>query len=145
MNYSVDVQITAPVNDTEVTDRVATAIHEIFPAADVEQRPGELVAETHTLATFSEHLHRREILDAARTVFFENRRGDTFSFDLKKQPAFEGTVTFAVGNPSELGDLHVRVRVNDPDVESVIDHVAPRTEEGKPVALDDSRTGDHGP
>jgi predicted RNA binding protein with dsRBD fold (UPF0201 family) len=46
-------------------------------------------------------------------------------------------VTFAVGNPSELGDLHVRVRVEEPSVEEYIDHVAPATEEGRPVQSDD--------
>jgi predicted RNA binding protein with dsRBD fold (UPF0201 family) len=133
MIYSVDVQITAPVNDTEVTDRVVDAIHNVFPNATVEERPGELVAEAHELETLSEHLHREEILDAARSVFFDDRQGDTFTFDLKKQAAFEGVVTFAVGNPSELGDVHVRVRVEEPSVEDVIDQIAPRTEEGRPV------------
>lgn len=137
MIYSVDVQITAPVNDTEVTDRVTDAIHNLFSDAEVEERPGELLAETHSLEALSEALHRQEILDAARKVFFENRQGDTFSFDLKKQPAFEGVVTFAVGNPSELGDLHVRVRVEEPSVEEYIDHVAPPTKEGRPVQPDD--------
>ncbi|WP_136717574.1 coaE operon protein [Halorientalis salina] len=137
MIYSVDVQITAPVNDTEVTDRVADAILNLFPNATVDEQPGELVAETHSLEAFSEHLHQREILDAARKVFFENRQGDTFTFDLKKQPAFEDVVTFAVGNPSELGDIHVRVRVNDPAVEEYIDHIAPPTEEGKPIRPDE--------
>ncbi|MDG5777578.1 RNA-binding domain-containing protein [Haloarculaceae archaeon H-GB2-1] len=131
--YSIDVQITAPVNDTEVTDRVADAITNLFPGATVEQGPGELRGETHELEHFSELLHRHEILDTARGIFFENRRGDTFSFDLKKQAAFEGRVNFAVGDPSELGDLHVRVRVNDPDVESLVDHVAPPTEGGRPL------------
>lgn len=131
--YSVDVEITAPVNETEVTDRVRDAITNLFPGATVEERPGELGAETHAMEHFSELLHRQEILDTARGVFFENRRGDTFSFDLKKQAAFEGRVNFAVGEPSELGDIHVRVRVNDPDVESYVDHVAPPTEDGTPV------------
>ena len=94
--YSVDVEITAPVYDTEVTDRVADAITNVFPNADVEQRPGELHAETHDLAHFSELLHRREILDTARGVFFDTLQGDRFSFTLKKQAAFEGVVTFSV-------------------------------------------------
>jgi predicted RNA binding protein with dsRBD fold (UPF0201 family) len=131
--YSIDVQITAPVNDTEVTDRVADAITNVFPGADVDHQHGELVAETHSLDHFSECLHRQEILDTARGVFFDNRRGDTVSFDLKKQAAFEGVVNFAVGNPSELGDIHVRVRVNEPDVEEFIDHVAPPTQDGRPI------------
>jgi predicted RNA binding protein with dsRBD fold (UPF0201 family) len=141
MIYSVDVQVTAPVNDTEVTDRVADAILNVFPDATVEERPGELVAETHSLEALSEQLHRREILDAARRQFFANRRGDTFSFDLKKQAAFEGTVTFAVGNPSELGDVHVRVRVEEPTVEEYVDHVAPPTQDGRPVQPDERGEG----
>jgi predicted RNA binding protein with dsRBD fold (UPF0201 family) len=133
MIYSVDVQITAPVNDTEIPDRVTTAIENAFPGADPEERHGELVAEVHSLDHFSELLHRREILDTARGEFFESRRGDTFSFDLKKQAAFEGVVNFAVGNPDELGDVHVRVRVEEPSVEEFVDHIAPPTEDGKPI------------
>ena len=136
MIYSVDVQITAPVNDTEVTDRVRDAILNLFPDADLDHQHGELVGETHSLEQLSEHLNRQEILDSARKVFFENRDGDTFTFDLKKQAAFESVVTFAVGNPSELGDIHVRVRVDEPSVEEYVDYVAPPTEEGRPVTDD---------
>jgi predicted RNA binding protein with dsRBD fold (UPF0201 family) len=131
--YSIDVQITAPVHDTEVTDRVADAVRNIFPEADVEELPGEVMARTHQLDHFSELLHEQAILDTARGEFFGGRDGDTFEFSLKKQAAFQGVVNFAVGNPDELGDINVRVRVTDPDVESFIDFVAPRTKDGKPV------------
>jgi hypothetical protein len=137
MIYSIDVQITAPVKDTEIADRVATAIANIFPGAEPEERHGEVVAEVHSLDHFSELLHRQEILDTARGEFFADRRGDTFSFDLKKQAAFEGVVNFAVGSPDELGDIHVRVRVEEPGVEEFVDYVAPPTEEGEPVAPDE--------
>ncbi|MCU4717442.1 RNA-binding domain-containing protein [Halapricum hydrolyticum] len=135
--YSVDVQITAPVYDTEVADRVADAITNVFPGAELDHQHGEIVGETHDLSHFSELLHRREILDTARGAFFENRRGDTFSFDLKKQAAFQGVVNFAVGDPDELGEIHVRVRVTEPDVEAFIDHIAPPTQDGQPVETDD--------
>jgi len=131
--YSVDVQVTAPVADTEVSDRVADAVRNLFPEAEVESRPGELVATAHSMDHFSEQLHEQAILDTARGQFFSNRDGDTLSFELKKQAAFRGVVNFAVGGGSELGDLHVRVRVNEPDVESFVDHVAPPTEDGRPV------------
>lgn len=131
--YSVDVEVTAPVYDTEVTDRVADAITQLFPGADVEEGHGELRASAHDMEHFSQLLHRQEILDTARGVFFGSLSGDTFTCDLKKQPAFEEVVNFAVGEPDELGEIHVRVRVNDPDPESFIDHVAPPTEGGKPV------------
>lgn len=137
MIYSVEVRITAPVKDTEIEARVADAIGNLFPGATVENVDGELRAEVHNLDHFSELLHRRAILDTARTEFFRTLREDTFSFSLKKQAAFQGVVNFAVDEPGELGDVHVHVRVDDPDAETFIDHVAPRTEDGKPVTDDD--------
>lgn len=133
MIYRVDIGITAPVRDTEVTERVVDAIENLFPGVEIERAPGEVRAEGHSLDHFSELLHRQEILDSARGEFFADRQGDVFSFDLKKQAAFEGVVNFAVGDPSELGDIHVRVRVHEPSVEEYIDHVAPPTEDGTPI------------
>lgn len=133
MIYSVDVQVTAPVYDTEVTDRVADAIVALFPGADPEFAHGELTATVHDLEHFSELLYRQQILDTARDIFFENSRGDTFSFQLKKAAAFEDVVNFVVDDPGELGPIAVRVRVEDPGVEAYIDHVAPPTEGGEPI------------
>ncbi|MFC3957473.1 RNA-binding domain-containing protein [Halovivax cerinus] len=131
--YRVDVEITAPVFDTEVTDRVREAVTTIFPEADVEARHGEIVGRAHSLDHLSELLHRQEILDTARNEFFAGREGDAFSFALKKQPALGGRATFSVGEPDELGEIDVRVTVDEPTVETFVDHVAPRTEDGRPV------------
>ncbi len=131
--YRIDVEITAPVYDTEVTSRVADAISNIFPTADIEESHGEIRAETHSMNHFSDLLHRQEILDTARGEFFANRERNTFSFALKKQAAFEGRVNFSVGEPDELGEISVRVRVDEPTFEEYIDHIAPPTEDGKPV------------
>lgn len=133
MIYSVDVRIVAPVNDTEVTDRVADAVRNVFPDAEPVHEDGQLVAETHTLDAFSDVLHEQEILDTARRVFLNEATDEGFSFALKKQAAFEGVVNFAVGDPDELGDIDVDVRVREPDVESFVDYVAPETDEGRPV------------
>jgi len=133
MIYSAEVQITAPVHDTEVTDRVADAVDNLFPGADPEYRHGELTGTVHDLEHFSELLYRQQILDTARDVFFANRRGDSFSFRLKKQAAFEGVVNFVVDDPGEIGAITVHVRVDEPSVEEYIDHVAPPTEEGEPI------------
>lgn len=133
MIYSIDVQITAPVKPTEVTGRVEDAVTNLFPEAEVESHPGELLATCHSMERFSERLHEQAILDTARGAFFGGQDGDTFAFDLKKQAALRGVINFAVGGDSELGDIHVRVRVNEPDVESFIDHIAPETEDGRPV------------
>lgn len=131
--YRVDAEITAPVYDTEVTDRVEDAITNVFPGAEIETRPGELAATTHSLEHFSERLHQQAILDTARMTFFGNRSGNGFTFALHKQAAFEGYVNFAVDEPAELGNIHVSVRVDHPDVESFVDRIAPPTEDGVPL------------
>ena len=133
MIYSIDVQIEVPVNPTEVTDRVEDAVSSVFPNAEFSHEPGRLVAETHTLDPFSDVLHEQEILDTARREFFKHADEESCSFSLKKQAAFEGVVNFAVGNPDELGDITVEVTVRQPDVESIIDAVAPPTEDGTPI------------
>lgn len=131
--YRVDIEVTAPVYDTEVTTRVADAIANIFPNAEIEEGYGELRAETHSMEHVSELLHRQEILDTARGEFFANREGNVFSFALKKQAAFEDRINFSVGEPDELGEISVRVRVDAPTVEEYIDHIAPPTEDGRPI------------
>jgi predicted RNA binding protein with dsRBD fold (UPF0201 family) len=144
--YSVDVSVTAPVYPTEVEDRVADAVLNVFPDADIERGEGELRAQTHSVERFAERLHEQAILDTARGQLLADRRGDTLRFALKKQAAFEGVVNFAVGEPDELGELHVTVRVNSPDVESFVDSVAPPTEDGVPVdELSDDAGGRDGP
>ena len=136
MLYSVDVRIDAPVRDTEVTDRVADAIRNVFPNAEVTHEPGRLVGETHSMDHFSELLHKQEILDTARREFAARESEDGFSFALKKQAAFKGVVNFSVGNPDELGDIEVHVTVREPNVEEFVDYVAPPTEDGVPVSDD---------
>jgi predicted RNA binding protein with dsRBD fold (UPF0201 family) len=136
MIHRIDVRVLAPVRDTEVTDRVVDAVTNLFPNAEIRQEPGRVVGEAHSLEAFSERLHDQEILDTARREFFGRADEDGFAFALKKQAAFQGVINFAVGNPDELGDIEVQVTVHDPDVESVVDHVAPPTEEGRPVDPD---------
>lgn len=134
MIYSVDVQVSAPVRDTELADRVARAVENLFPGADAERQPGRVVAETHSLDAFARKLREQRIVDTARTVFHEGRFDGGFAFDLKKQAAFEGVVNFAVGNPDELGDVHVRVAVTEPSVDEFVAFLAPETDsEGRPV------------
>jgi predicted RNA binding protein with dsRBD fold (UPF0201 family) len=131
--YSIDVRIEVPVRDTEATDRVDDAVRNVFPDAEPVHEDGRLVAEAHTLDAFSDVLHEQEILDTARRVFLRNSTDEGFAFSLKKQAAFEGVVNFAVGEPDELGEIDVDVRVREPDVESFIDYVAPETDDGRPV------------
>jgi hypothetical protein len=133
MIYRVDVRVVAPVKPTEVSERVADAVREVFPSATLREEPGQIVAEGHDLDHLSGLLHEQSILDTARREFFRRVDEDGFSFALKKQAAHEGVVNFAVGSPDELGDVEVHVTVHEPSVKSYIDYVAPETVEGEPV------------
>lgn len=133
MIQQIEVTVRTPLNPTEVTDRVVQAILNVFPTAEIEVHDDQVVGTAHSLARLSELLHQREILDTARTVFHDNLRPNGFSFSIKKQPAHEGVVTFAVGEPGELGEIDVDVRVIEPTPEAVIDEIAPPTEDGKPI------------
>jgi predicted RNA binding protein with dsRBD fold (UPF0201 family) len=131
--YRIDVEIETPIQPTEVPDRVVRAVASIFPEAEIERTPEAVRGEAHSLAHLSERLHEQAILDTARDRFVETLAGDSFTFRLKKQAAFEGTVTFAVGEADELGEIDVRVTVQEPDAEAFVDHVAPPTVDGVPV------------
>jgi predicted RNA binding protein with dsRBD fold (UPF0201 family) len=126
--YRIEVEVTAPLYPTEIQERVEQAITALFPEAEIEERTGELIGGARAMDHFAERLQEQSIVDTAREVFRRNVTGDTFSFALKKQAAYEGVVNFAVGNPDELGDLQVRVRVEEPSVEAFIDGLAPPTD-----------------
>lgn len=134
--YSVDVRIEAPVNYTEVPERVAEAVASLFPEAEIEVTEDRVTAETHDLSHFRDRLYEQRILDTARGVFFDRRGPNGFSFELKKAAALQDVVNFSVGNPDELDDIQVAVTVREPDVESFIDYLAPATEDGKPPEWD---------
>jgi hypothetical protein len=131
--YRVTVDVEAPVQPTEVRERVADAVRALFPEADVTVEADRVSARTHSLDHFRERLFEQRILDTARREFLQNRTRGGFEFSLKKQAAFHDVVNFSVGNPAELGDIDVRVTVDEPDVEEFVGWLAPPTEDGEPV------------
>lgn len=141
MIYSVTVRVTTPVNPTEVTDRVADAVRELFPSADVESHTDCVTGTAHDLDRFREQLFEQRILDTARKEMQRNHTAEGFEFDLKKQAAFNGMVNFSVGNPDELGDIHVDVTVTEPSVDEFVDYLAPKTEDGEPLEVDEHGSG----
>lgn len=129
MIRSVDIEATAPVYETEVTDRVETALTNLFPDAEVESYPGELLARARSMEHVRELLVDQRILDTAREQFLNNVEGNTITVQLDKQTAYEGRVNFAVGTPDELGEITVQIRVTEPSVEEYIEFIAPPTAE----------------
>lgn len=144
--YRVEVRVVAPVHPTEVTDRVEDAIENLFPDATIERETDRVVGTARSVERFAELLRRQEILDTARERLLDGRRetprasertaersGEAIHVELKKLAAYQGVVNFAVGTPDELGELEVRIRVEEPDVETFVDSVAPPTTDGEPA------------
>lgn len=132
--YRITVRVRAPVAGTEVPDRVARAIENLFPEAELTVGTDRIEGEAHAVDTFGERLHEQQILDTARSHLRENIEGDTIRFRLKKQAAFVGKVNFSVGNPDELGDIEVSIHVDEPAPELFVEELAPETDEdGTPI------------
>jgi hypothetical protein len=70
------------------------------------------------------------ILDAARSVMFAGKRENKVRFMLNKQAAFVGKISFTDGE-SPLGPIVVVLEA--PDIGRLIDYLAPRTKDGKPI------------
>lgn len=119
--YRIDVEVVAPVYPTEDSDRVAEAIRNLFPMADVEDGDGEVLATSHSVERFAELVAEQRIRQTARTQLLEGLTGDTLTFRLRKQAATVGVVNFALDEPGELGDLTVSIRIDYPDPEQFIE------------------------
>ena len=133
----VKVNVSALVYPTEVLEKVAKAIKNLFPIELVIQDFGipQLCGEGDLESLRLLHLRLREerILDTARHVLLTEVEGNTTRFRLNKQVAFVGKVNFPAGEES-LGSIYVEISTGDKeDLLKTIDWLAPRTIEGKPV------------
>ena len=119
----VDVTIRTRCYPTEDREKVARAITNVFPDADI-QGEDPMVARSHSLETFCELLKRQRIRDAARAVLRRGSRRGSASFVLNKQVASVGKISFAEESHA-LGDIEVTVPIED--IQELIDSLTPET------------------
>jgi predicted RNA binding protein with dsRBD fold (UPF0201 family) len=126
----IEVAVYSSVRPTERVEKVASAIENIFPGMVMDIRADRIEAYDglESLRNLHKLLREQSILDTARGVMLRGRVGETISFQLNKQAAFMGIVSFP---PEEeaLGSLHVQIMGG----EMVIDWLAPETENGVPI------------
>ncbi|MDR3206251.1 MAG: hypothetical protein LBT41_04065 [Candidatus Methanoplasma sp.] len=125
----VSVRISCPVNPSEDPEKVRAAVLGIFPGAELETDEKGLSGSAD-LEMFSRLIRRQKILDGARAMLFKGVRGKSTVIHLNKQVATVGKVSFAEPR-AVLGTLEVRIE--DDDIEALIDRVAPATEDGREV------------
>ena len=119
----VAVRLSARCHKTEDRSKIVAAMTLLFPDATVEG-DDPVVASSHSIARFGELLQQQRIRDAARSVMRKGIRGNSTRFELNKQVAVVGKVSFSQES-HPLGDIEVIIE--DPDIDKVIDSVAPRT------------------
>ena len=127
------LRVEADVKPTETREKVEAAIRRIFPDVPLELIGHALVGEsteTESLSRLHQLLRQQGILDTARAVMFTNSNGSSTRLMLNKQVAFVGKVSFTDGE-SPLGPIVATLEA--PDMELLIDYLAPRTREGKPI------------
>jgi hypothetical protein len=111
-------------------EKVVSAIENIFPGLIMDIRGDRIDAYNgiDALKVFHHLLRQQQILDTARSVMLRGRSGDSFRFQLNKQAALMGVVSFP---PLEepLGSIHVEITGG----ECAIDWLAPVTENGVPI------------
>jgi len=126
----IEVAVYSSVRPTERVEKVASAIENIFPGMVMDIRADRIEAYDglESLRNLHKLLREQSILDTARTVMLRGRVSETILFQLNKQAAFMGIVSFP---PEEepLGSLHVQIMGG----EMVIDWLAPETENGVPI------------
>jgi len=126
----IEVAVYSSVRPTERVEKVASAIEKIFPGMIMDIRADRIEAYDglESLRNLHRLLREQSILDTARSVMLRGRVGEAVSFQLNKQAAFMGIVSFP---PEEepLGSLHVQIMGG----EMVINWLAPETENGVPI------------
>ncbi len=127
------LRVEAEVWPTESIEKVEKAVKNIFPNIDISISGGKLVGEStdvQVLKKFHLALRIQRVLDAARSVMFNGMSGSRVVINLNKQAAFVGKVSFVEGE-TPLGPITATFEALD--IECLIDYLAPRTIDGRPV------------
>lgn len=127
------LQVEVEVKPSEDREKVEAAVNKIFPTLELCQTENSLVGESireESLGRLHQLLREQAIRDSARSMMVQGRRGNVVKFMLNKQVAFVGKVSFTEGE-APLGPIVVTLEA--PDIERLIDYLAPQTREGKPI------------
>ena len=126
------VRISCPVFPSEDPEKVKKAVLNIFPGVALDISEDMIRSEAAGMDHFGEQIRRQRILDTARSVMIKGRRGESTYFDLNKQAAYVGKISFVDGK-AVLGTIKVSVEAED--ITLFIEMLAPRTVDGEEVRI----------
>lgn len=128
----IRARVETPLNPTEDPEKVARAVHNLFPSANLvnektDVRHSRLYAtmtRLEDLENLKNVLRQEAIRDAARKVLFNSVSGSSIAVYLNKQAAFAGKASFCERyDESPLGPITLTITSESP--EQVIDWLAP--------------------
>lgn len=136
----VYIRIEVEIRPTEDVGKVLKAVANLFKIdspklQDLGRGYKILVVESNNL-TILQPLHnalrRQRILDTARSYMYRHKREDTIILMINKQAAYQGHINFVDHhNESPLGAIVITI--STPQIDRVIDWLAPKTAHGKPL------------
>jgi len=129
---TIEVTVYSAVRPTERVEKVVSAIENLFPGLIMDIRTDRIDAYDgpQSLRKLHQLLRSQKILDAARSVLQRGLSGNTIQFQLSKQAAYMGIVSFPV-QEEPLGSLNIQIQFTEG--ERAIDWLAPVTENGEPI------------
>ena len=136
----VEVEIETDVHPTEDVDKVAQAVKNLFPDAEISVEEGKLRAKAWDLRKFRDLLRRQRILDTARTELFKGMSGNEITILLNKQTAYVSKINFA-DEDAILSPIRVTFKVYGIPMGKFVDYLAPPTKAGRPIREVDTLWG----
>jgi len=136
----VYIRVEVEVRPTEDLAKVLKAVSTVarIDNAKVEDlgRGYKLVviesADVEVLKPLHSVLRRQRILDTAREYMFKHKRGEILTLMINKQAAYQGHISFVENlNESPLGTI--TISISSPQIDKIIDWLAPRTAHGRPL------------
>ncbi len=139
MRLIVEVQM----RPTEDQEKIIKALTNLFDLDDIKVEDGgkykKIVGvseKVSSLKKFREKIWMQRILDTARSMMLRGASEESIIFMLHKQAAYAGKVSFIENeNESSLGPIVVKIETKAP--REIIDWLAPKTSEGKPLWIKD--------
>lgn len=132
---SIETTVSTLLFPTEVEEKVRQAVENIFPGTKLTliQKPGyvdRMEGAAPSLDTLHHLLRKQKILDTARKSMFAGKKGHEIELQLNKQAALMSSVNF-LDHEVALGGIYVTIVTDEPEL--IIDWLAPRTVDGRPV------------
>lgn len=134
------IRVEAEVRPTESVSKVLKAVSTLIftdnaKVEDLSKGYKMIVIESTDLESIKplyNSLRKQQILDTARDYMYKHKRGETVIIMVNKQAAYQGYVSF-VESHSESPLGAIVMTISSPQIDKVIDWLAPRTAHGKPL------------